>query len=301
MIISKRIDSIFLAGSARGSVSKQEVQQCNRFADAVHHVACSDMPLRQSPVMCRLGRTFSATITENKIPIRGEDMDVKPSFPADLAANLADAGVIAVLLIDRIDDAVPLAEALMAGGVRAIELTLRTPVALDCIKPIRQAVPTMIVGVGTILSAQQVRRVAEADAAFGVAPGTNPATIDVARRVGLPFAPGVCTPTDIELALQADCTLLKFFPCGPCGGLAYLRSIAAPFSHLGVRFIPLGGIDLSNARDYLDERLVQAIGGSWIAPRAVIEQRDWERITKNAADAMSLVERVRRDRSGVAR
>lgn len=221
------------------------------------------------------------------------DVNAKAAFPAELAAQLGDLGVIAVLVIDQVEDAVPVAEALAAGGVRAIELTLRTPVALDCIVRIRAAVPEMIVGVGTILTPQQVCEVAEAGAAFGVAPGMNPLTLKEARRIDLPFAPGVCTPTDIELAVQSRCSLLKFFPCEPSGGLSYLRSIAAPFEHLGVRFIPLGGIDPSNARAYLRESLIQAVGGSWLAPRPLIRRRAWQEITANASAATRLVASAR--------
>ncbi len=218
-----------------------------------------------------------------------DDSDGKPSFSPELAEQIRESGVVAVLVIDRLSAAVPVAQALAAGGVRAIELTLRTPVALECVSRIRAAVPEMLVGVGTILTPQQVSDVVQAGAAFGVAPGMNPLTVGAARRAGLSFAPGVCTPTDIELAMQAGCSLLKFFPCEPCGGLAYLRSIAAPFTHLGVRFIPLGGIDLTNARSYLDEPMIQAIGGSWIAPRSLIQQGRWQEITDNASAAMQLV------------
>jgi len=216
-----------------------------------------------------------------------------PAFSPQLAAQLEELGVVAVLVIDQLRDAVPVAQALAEGGVRAIELTLRTPVALACVREIRAAVPEMLVGVGTILTAQQVDQVVQAGAAFGVAPGMNPLTVEAARRGGLSFAPGVCTPTDIELALQAQCSLLKFFPCEPCGGLPYLRSIAAPFAHLGVRFIPLGGIDLTNAQTYLEEPLIQAIGGSWIAPRALIQQGRWQQITDNASAAKRLVAALR--------
>lgn len=218
-----------------------------------------------------------------------DDAAATPSFSPELAAKLEALGVVAVLVIDQLRDAIPVAQALAAGGVQAIELTLRTPVALECVRQIRSAVPDMLVGVGTILTAQQVDQVVQAGAAFGVAPGMNPLTVDAARRGGLSFAPGVCTPTDIELAVQAGCSLLKFFPCEPCGGLTYLRSIAAPFTHLGVRFIPLGGIDLANARTYLDDPLIQAVGGSWIAPRSLIQQGQWQAITDNASAAMQLV------------
>jgi 2-dehydro-3-deoxyphosphogluconate aldolase/(4S)-4-hydroxy-2-oxoglutarate aldolase len=121
----------------------------------------------------------------------------------------------------------------------------------------------------------------------------NPRVVREARHLGLPFAPGVCTPTDIEMALEEGCRLLKLFPAEPSGGLAYLKTIAAPFAHLGVGFIPLGGLGPSNAESYLRESSVVALGGSWLAPRQLIEQRDWQAITKNAAEAMSLVSTLR--------
>ncbi len=152
------------------------------------------------------------------------------SLMYDILHNrLHRAGVIAVLVIDDADDAVPLARALITGGVDCIELTLRTPIAIDAMKRIRVEVPEMFVGAGTVLTPEQVNEVKAAGAAFGVAPGMNPRVVAEARRIGLPFAPGICTPTDIELALEQDCRLLKFFPSEPSGGLAYLRSIAAPY------------------------------------------------------------------------
>ena len=212
---------------------------------------------------------------------------------ATLPQRLHRSGVIAVLVVDAADDAVPLARALLAGGVDCIELTLRTPVAMAALRRIRAEVPELVVGVGTILTPQQVNEVHAAGAAFGVAPGMNPRVVAEARRVGLPFAPGVCTPTDIELALEHACRLLKFFPAEPSGGLAYLRAIAAPYAHLGVKYIPLGGVSLANAEQYLKEPAVHALGGSWLAPRELIQRQDWAAITANASAATAIVQRVR--------
>jgi 2-dehydro-3-deoxyphosphogluconate aldolase/(4S)-4-hydroxy-2-oxoglutarate aldolase len=210
-----------------------------------------------------------------------------------LSRHLRQTGVIAVLMIDRADDAVPLARALLAGGVDSIELTLRTEAALECLRRIRREVPEMTLGVGTILTPQQVNQAKEAGASFGVAPGMNPRVVAEALRIGLPFAPGVCTPTDIELALEAGCRVLKFFPSEPCGGLPYLRTIAAPFMHLGVQFIPLGGVGPANAAQYLSEPSVLALGGSWLAPKDLIAKGDWVAITKLAQEATDLVRQVR--------
>lgn len=215
------------------------------------------------------------------------------SFPEELADRMYRTGVIAVLMLDDAEDAVPVAQALLAGGVNCIELTLRTPAAMEALRRIRAEVPEMVVGVGTILTPQQANDAAGAGAVFGVSPGLNPRVVTEARRIGLPFAPGVCTPTDIELAVELGCKLLKFFPSEPCGGLPYLRSIAAPFAHLGVRYIPLGGVSAGNAATYLREPSVHALGGSWIAPRELIQKRDWTAIAKHALEAAEIVALVR--------
>jgi 2-dehydro-3-deoxyphosphogluconate aldolase/(4S)-4-hydroxy-2-oxoglutarate aldolase len=201
--------------------------------------------------------------------------------------------VIAVLVIDRVDDAVPVAEALLAGGVAAMELTLRTPAALGGLIEIRQRTPQMLAGIGTILSRQQVVEVFEAGAAFGVAPGMNPRVVEEALRVGLPFAPGICTPSDIERAIEFDRRLLKFFPAEPSGGLKFLQSIAAPYHHLGLKYIPLGGLTQTNMADYLRDPLIAGIGGSWLAPRDVIREKDWKAIEAAARAAITARDAVR--------
>lgn len=221
-------------------------------------------------------------------------MNLESPFPNSMADRLRSSGIIAVLIIDDADDAVPLASTLLEGGIGAIELTLRTDAALESVRRIRAEVPEMIVGVGTILNGQQVDQVVAVGAAFGVSPGTNRGTIAAAKAAGLPFAPGVCTPTDIELAVEAGCRLLKFFPCEPLGGLSYLRSIAAPFSHLGVRYIPLGGIDATNADAYLADPLIHAIGGSWLAPRQTIHAKNWALIRECATRASDLLKQIRK-------
>lgn len=214
-------------------------------------------------------------------------------FPDPLRQRLRDAGFVAVLILDDPDDAVPLAGALLDGGVTAMELTLRTPAAIESLKRIRRDVPEMLAGVGTILTPGQATEASEAGAAFGVSPGLNPNVVSHADRSGFPFAPGVCTPTDVELAVEAGCRMLKFFPAEPIGGLAYLRSIAAPFAHLGVRFLPLGGVAPDNMESYLLEPSVAAVGGSWVTPRSRIGERDWKAITTLATQAATIVARVR--------
>lgn len=211
----------------------------------------------------------------------------------EIMARMYCTGVIAVLVVDRAEDAVPLAHALLAGGIDIMELTLRTPAALDALRRIVGEVPQMLAGMGTVITPAQVQEVAAAGAAFGVAPGTNPRVIRAAAQAGLPFAPGVATPSDIEQALECDCRLLKFFPAEPAGGLAYLKYMAAPFTHLNLRYLPLGGLDVTNLDRYLRDPIIQAVGGSWLAPRELIQQQAWTQITDKARQATQLVQRIR--------
>jgi 2-dehydro-3-deoxyphosphogluconate aldolase/(4S)-4-hydroxy-2-oxoglutarate aldolase len=186
-----------------------------------------------------------------------------------------------------------LARALLDGGIDIMELTLRTAAALEALRVIRRELPEMLAGIGTILKPQQVVDVQDSGAAFGVAPGMNPAVIRQAQRVGLPFAPGVVTPSDTEAALELGCRELKFFPAEPSGGLAYLKSLAAPYAHLGIRFVPLGGLNAQNMAAYLADPLILAIGGSWLAPRELIKQKNWSAITQRAREAREIADRTR--------
>jgi 2-dehydro-3-deoxyphosphogluconate aldolase/(4S)-4-hydroxy-2-oxoglutarate aldolase len=214
-------------------------------------------------------------------------------FSNSALQRIHSCGVIAVLVVDSVNDAVPLARALCDGGIGVMELTLRTPAALDALKAIRADVPEMMAGIGTILSPEQVQKAFDAGAAFGVAPGANRRVIDAARDVGLPFAPGIATPSELELALELGCREVKFFPAEPSGGLEYLRAIAAPYAHLGTRFIPLGGLQLSHLGVYLRDPNVLAVGGSWLAPRNLIQAKDWLAIRELAAAARDRVHTVR--------
>lgn len=214
-------------------------------------------------------------------------------FSHEALQRLHDCGVIAVLVVDSVNDAVPLARALFEGGIGVMELTLRTPAALDALKAIRAEVPEMMAGMGTILSPEQVQKAFDAGAAFGVAPGANRRVIDAALDLGLPFAPGIATPSELELALELGCREVKFFPAEPAGGLEYLRALAAPYAHLGTRFIPLGGLQLSHLGVYLRDPHVLAVGGSWLAPRNLIQAGDWRAIRELAAAARDRVQAVR--------
>lgn len=206
-------------------------------------------------------------------------------FDKALKNKLETRRLVAVLVVDDVEDAVPLAHALLKGGVDIMELTLRTPAALDALKRIVAEVPEMTAGIGTILTTAQVRAAKKAGAAFGVSPGLNPHIMQAARDEGLSFAPGILTPSDIEQALEFDCRLLKLFPAEISGGLKYLKNIAAPYAHLGIKYIPLGGLTLDNMATYLNDPLIAAIGGSWLAPRDTIKAGDWATIENNAREA----------------
>jgi len=203
--------------------------------------------------------------------------------------------IIATVVIDDLEAALPLAEILLSSGIKCVELTLRTDVAIEAIRRIVAAFPGLLVGAGTVLKVEQLLQVSRAGAAFAVAPGFNLRVVARATEIGLPFAPGICTPSDIENALEHGCKVLKFFPAEPLGGLKYLKSIAAPYQHLGVSFIPLGGVTYGNFRDYLYEEFILAVGGSWLAPRNMIAERNWQGIKRNCDAAVSyLVDRGRR-------
>lgn len=223
---------------------------------------------------------------------------MESQFPQPLLRRIERSGVIAVLVVDDVARAVPLARALVAGGIEAMELTLRTPAAIDSLKAIRAEVPEMLAGAGTVLTVQQVTRVAEAGAVFAVAPGTNRRVVEAAHGHRLPFAPGVATPSELEAAIELGCREVKFFPAEASGGLDYLRSMGGPYRHLGIRFLPLGGINWMNLGSYLGDPQVVAVGGSWLATREQIAGQDWEAITQQARQAREITDRVRAETAG---
>lgn len=205
---------------------------------------------------------------------------------ASLAAIMAGQPVIPVLKISRIEDAVPLAQALVNGGLPAIEVTLRTPVALDAIRAIAADVPGAIVGAGTILNSEQFAAAENAGARFIVSPGFTPALALAADQSATPLLPGAITPGEIMLAVAAGYSLLKFFPAEQAGGVGFLKALASPFA--GIRFCPTGGIEATNAPDYLALGNVACVGGSWVAPDALVAAGQWDQITVLARQAASL-------------
>ena len=214
-------------------------------------------------------------------------------IPDSISKRIESTGIVAVLVIDREEDGPELAKALLEGGVDIMELTLRTPAAIGALRRIRAEVPDMLAGAGTVLTPAQVEEVKNAGAEFAVSPGVNPRVMQAAKEAGLPFAPGISTPSDIEQALEFDCRLLKFFPAEASGGLARLKAMSAPYQHLGVRFVPLGGVNEKNMSTYLADPLIAALGGSWLAPREAIMEKRWSDITGLARQATTLIGSIR--------
>lgn len=211
-------------------------------------------------------------------------------FPKELLIQMHNSRVVAGFSVDNVEDAIPIAKALLGGGINVIELTLRTDCALAAVERIAEVVPEIILGVGTILTPEQAIQIKEAGAHFGVSPGMNPNVIKKAEEINLPFAPGIATPSELEAAITLGCRFVKFFPAEASGGIKYLKSISAPYKHLGVQYFPLGGLNTENMNQYLDLENVIAIGGSWIVDSAFVGARDWTGLTKRAAEVRKLVE-----------
>lgn len=215
------------------------------------------------------------------------------AMSSEMIKKIDDAGIIAVLIIDQVKHAVPLAKALLKGGVDSIELTLRTPAAIDAAKAIKKELPEINLGFGTVLTTNQVKAVVDVGADFAVSPGCNPKIIQEAHKQGLSFSPGIMTPSDIEIAIENGCRILKYFPAETSGGIPHLESMVAPYQYLGLKFIPLGGCNIKNAETYLSSSLITAIGGSWLAKRPLILDENWEQITKNAQEIRNLINKTR--------
>ncbi|EIM26391.1 bifunctional 4-hydroxy-2-oxoglutarate aldolase/2-dehydro-3-deoxy-phosphogluconate aldolase [Microvirga lotononidis] len=205
-----------------------------------------------------------------------------------LATILSQAPVIPVIQIEDVANAVPLARALLAGGVRVLEVTLRTEAAFEAIRRIQAEVPEAIVGAGTVLTPDQLDAVANLEAAFAVSPGATPALLDAAAGSPVPLLPGTTTASDVMAVLERGYTHMKLFPAEAVGGAALLSSLAAPLPT--ARFCPTGGIDQEKAKRYLALPNVVCVGGSWLTPRDAIRQSDWNRITELARTTLSLRE-----------
>lgn len=203
--------------------------------------------------------------------------------PAEL---LELSPVMPVVVLDDVAHAVPVAEALLRGGIRVIEVTLRTPAALGSIERIAAAVPELVVGAGTVTAPEHAKQAVDAGSRFIVTPGSTDALLDAVAATGLPFLPGVSTVGEAMRAAERGCSVLKFFPAEAAGGAAYLKSIYGPLP--GLRFCPTGGITVSSAAGYLALPNVGCVGGSWLTPKDVLAAGDWQRVEELAAAAAAL-------------
>ena len=201
--------------------------------------------------------------------------------------------VVPVIAIDSVDAALPLADALIEGGLPVAEITFRTAAAAEVIARIAKERPGLLLGTGTILTADNLHKAKDRGARFGVAPGLNPDVVAEAGRLGLPFIPGVITPSEIEQALSLGVKLLKYFPAEAFGGLKVIKALSAPYAHAGVKFMPTGGVTLANLPDYLSSDAVACVGGTWIASREAIAEKKWDQIRENCRAAVEIVRRVR--------
>ncbi|MFD0056329.1 bifunctional 4-hydroxy-2-oxoglutarate aldolase/2-dehydro-3-deoxy-phosphogluconate aldolase [Streptomyces sp. NPDC127168] len=207
-----------------------------------------------------------------------------PSSPAASVLDLAP--VVPVVVVDDLADAVPLARALVAGGLPAIEVTLRTPVAVDAIRAIAGEVPGAVVGAGTVITPDQVGEVVAAGARFLVSPGWTDVLLDAMRASGVPYLPGVSTTSEVVALLERGVREMKFFPAEAAGGTAYLKALAAPLPQ--ARFCPTGGIGPGSAPEYLALPNVGCVGGSWMLPKEAVADRDWGRVEALARAAAAL-------------
>ncbi len=209
----------------------------------------------------------------------------------EVLEKLGKIGIVPVVVLDDAKDAENLGRALMEGGLPCAEVTFRTAAAEESIRILSEKFPEMIVGAGTVLTIEQVDRAVKAGAKFIVSPGTNPKVVDYCVKNNIPITPGTCTPSNVETALEFGLDVVKFFPAEPSGGLNFIKAIAAPY--VGVKFMPTGGINAKNVRDYLAYDRIIACGGSWMVTKDLIKAGDFEQIKKLTAEAAAIVKEVR--------
>lgn len=203
----------------------------------------------------------------------------------DSSEVFAAGPVVPVLVIENVEDAVPIAEALMAGGIRVLEVTLRTPAALDVIKAIADNVPDAIIGAGTVTNAEQLKQVTDAGAKFAISPGLTPELLEAGNQGSIALIPGIASISELMVGLDKGYSHFKFFPAEASGGVQSLKSIGGPFPN--IKFCPTGGINPGNYQDYLALSNVLCCGGSWLCPDSVVKEKRWEEITKLAAAAVA--------------
>jgi 2-dehydro-3-deoxyphosphogluconate aldolase/(4S)-4-hydroxy-2-oxoglutarate aldolase len=211
-------------------------------------------------------------------------MDVQTHWQIQPEEVLRQGPVVPVMVIQKLEQAVPLARALVAGGIRVLEITLRTPAAMEAIRIISREVPGAMVGAGTVTRSEELAAVAEAGAIFAISPGLTVELLDAANQGPIPLIPGIATISELMTGMARGYSHFKFFPAEAAGGVKMVQAIAGPFPQ--ITFCPTGGITLANYRDYLALKNVACIGGSWVAPQGAMDQGDWTRITALAREAV---------------
>ena len=201
----------------------------------------------------------------------------------EIMERFARAGVVPVVVLDKVEDAVPTAKALLAGGIDVMEITFRTACAPDAIKAVAEACPDMLVGAGTILNVEQAKKAEAMGAKFIVSPGFDAETVSYCIERGLAVTPGCVTPTEIMAALKLGLKVVKFFPANVYGGLSAMKNLAAPF--VGVKFLPTGGVNTANIKEYIDAPFIHAVGGSWVCAKADIAAGNFDKITELCREA----------------
>ena len=201
----------------------------------------------------------------------------------DVLERLAASIVVPVVVLEKVEDAIPTAKAMAAGGVDTMEITFRTACAPECIKAVAENCPEVLVGAGTIVNLEQCKLAVEMGAKFIVSPGFSEEVVGWCVENGIPVAPGCVTPTEIMAAMKHGLKMVKFFPANVYGGLTALKNLAAPFG--GMKFLPTGGVNNGNIKDFIDAPFIHAVGGSWVCPKADIAAGNWEKITQLCVDA----------------
>ncbi len=215
-------------------------------------------------------------------------MESFEAIQRNTAEALAGVRIVPVLALETVADGMKICEIFNRLGLKGAEITFRTKAAPEVIREVTGQFPELLIGAGTVLNVKDLHRAFESGARFAVAPGFNPTVVREAARCGFAFSPGVCTPSEVEQAYESGCAMLKFFPAEAAGGVKMLSSIIAPYKHLGIRFMPTGGVTADNASEYLAIPQVAAVGGTWLGKGADIKAGAWDKIEQLVADAVKI-------------
>lgn len=206
-----------------------------------------------------------------------------------IVERIKNSKLLPVIALENAKDAIPLCQALQEGGLQAAEITCRTAAACDAIALVAAEFPDFILGAGTVTQLAELKAVKKAGAQFALAPGFNPDIVKASKEMDMPFFPGICTPSELEAAYAAGCKVVKFFPAGAMGGTNMIKNLYGPYRHLGIEFIPTGGINAKNLAEYLAQPGVIAAGGSWFVNNTLIANQDWQTITQLTKEALASI------------